>query len=259
MKKIAAAILFFTFLNATIFAQNTFQTFRFGIQVSPTVTWMSSSDKKINGNGTNLGLKLGVIGEKYFAENYAFMFGIGFAFNQGGTLKHDVGGDLWHNSQLSSDRYQDESKGAMPDGVNLKYGLQYVEIPFGLRLRTQEFGYIRYFAEIPVFTVGFLTQAKGAITGTDMDTEKEDISNDVNNLAFSWGLGAGIEYSLGSQTSLVVGIYYQSYTTDVTKDDGIKYTKREAPMTGKEAPTETAKANSKGLIRGLTLRLGVMF
>ena len=41
-----------------------------------------------------------VIGEKYFAENYAFSFGIGFAFNQGGTLKHDVGGNLWPNSQL---------------------------------------------------------------------------------------------------------------------------------------------------------------
>ena len=84
MKKIAAAIFFFIFFNSIIFAQ---QSFRFGIQASPTITWMSSADKKINGNGTNVGLKLGVVGESYFAENYAFTFGIGFAFNQGGTLK----------------------------------------------------------------------------------------------------------------------------------------------------------------------------
>ena len=253
MKKIAVAIFFFVFLNASLFAQDAFQKFRFGIQFSPTITWMSSSDKKINSNGTSVGLKLGVIGEKYFAENYAFMFGLGFAFNQGGTLKHDIGGNLWPNSQLSSDVYQ---KGpAMPDGVNLDYGLQYVEIPFGLRLRSQEFGYIRYFAELPVFTLGFLTQAKGAVKGTDMDTDKEDISNDVNNFAFSWGLGGGIEYNLGSQTSLVAGIYYQAYTTDVTKDDGVKYTSRDQDG----LPLTMSPEKSKGLIRGLTLRLGVMF
>ncbi len=253
MKKIAVAIFFFIFLYTNTFAQ--LQEFRFGIQISPTITWMNGSDKKINGNGTSLGAKLGVIGEKYFAENYAFMFGLGFAFSQGGTLKHDQGGNLWPNSSLSSDIYQ--TPPAMPDGVNLKYGLQYVEIPFGLRLRSQEFGYIRYFAEIPVFTIGFLTQAKGAVKGTDKDTEKEDISKDVSNLAFSWGLGAGAEYSIGTQTSIVVGIYYQNYITDVTKNDGTKYTSRTPPVNG--LPDTTAPENSKSLIRGITLRLGVMF
>lgn len=250
MKKIAVAIFFFIFLNTSIFSQ---QKFRFGLQASPTITWMTSSDKGINGNGTTVGLKLGVLGEVYFAENYAFVFGLGFAFNQGGTLKHDVGGNLWPNSQLSSDVYQ---KGpAMPDGVNLEYSLQYVEIPFGLRLRSQEFGYLRYFAEIPVFTVGILTQAQGAIKGTDMDTEKEDISNDVDNFAFSWGFGGGVEYSIGTQTSLVAGIFYQSYITDVTKNDGLKYTERDQDG----LPVTTALENSKTLIKGLTLRLGVMF
>lgn len=250
MKKIAVAISFFIFLNTSIFAQ---QSFRFGIQASPTITWMTSADKKINGNGSTVGFKLGVVGESYFAENYAFTFGIGFAFNQGGTLKHDIGGNLWPNSPLSSDVYK--TGPAMPDGVNLKYGLQYVEIPLGLRLRSQEFGYLRYFAELPVFTIGFLTQAKGAITGTTMDTDKEDISKDVNSFAFSWGLGGGIEYSLGTQTSLVAGIYYQNYITDVTEDDGDKFTERDQD----DLPVTTAKENSKGLIRGLTLRLGVMF
>ena len=142
----------------------------------------------------------------------------------------------------------------MPDGVNLKYGLQYVEIPLGLRLRSQEFGYLRYFAELPVFTLGFLTQAQGAITGTDMDTEKEDISKDVNNFAFSWGLGAGIEYSLGTQTSLIGGIYYQNYITDVTENDGDKFIERDQDG----LPVTTAKENSKSLIKGITIRIGVM-
>ena len=253
MKKIAIAIFFFIFLNTSIFSQEAFQTFRFGIQVSPTITWMTSSDKGINGNGTNVGLKLGVIGEKYFAENYAISFGINFAFNQGGTLKHDIGGNLWPNSQLSSDVYQ--TGPAMPDGVNLKYSLQYVEIPLGLRLRSQEFGYLRYFVELPVFTFGFVTQSQGAITGTDMDTDKEDIGKDVDTFAFSWGLGGGIEYGLGTQTSLTAGIYYQNYIIDVTNNDGDKYVVRDQDG----LPLETVKENSKTLIKGITFRLGVMF
>jgi len=260
MKKIAVAIYFLIFLNTTISAQ---QKFRFGLQISPTLTWMTSTDNGINDNGKNVGLKLGVLGESYFAENYSFVFGLNFAFNQGGTLKYDVGGNLWPKSQLSDDRYQAEDKGAIPDGANLKYSLQYVEIPFGLRLRTQEFGYFRYFAEIPVFTVGFNTQAEGAITGTDMDTENENISDDINTFAFSWGLGGGVEYSIGTQTSLVAGIFYQSYITDVTKDDGWLYTERDPPGNGPPTdpldPTVKVAEDSKTLIKGLTLRIGVMF
>ena len=54
---------------------------------------------------------------------------------------------------------------ALPDGVNLKYHIQYLEIPFGLKLRTKEFGYLRYFAEIPIFSLGFKLQARGEYKG----------------------------------------------------------------------------------------------
>lgn len=52
---------------------------------------------KINFSGINLGFKLGMIGEYYFCENYVFISGIGFYFNNGGILLYDFGGLYWFN------------------------------------------------------------------------------------------------------------------------------------------------------------------
>ncbi len=247
MKKIVVVAAFLSFLCSTGFGQGDF---RFGIQFSPTITWLNSSDNRINGNGTAFGgPKIGMVGEKYFQENYALTFGLGLTFNQGGVLRHDFGGDLWPNSTLSNDVYHD-----LPDGVNLRYSLQYVEIPFGLKMKTQEFGYIRYFAELPIFTLGILTQAQGAVEGTNMDTDKENIRDDVNLFALSWGLGGGIEYSVGPNTSLVGGIYFHSTVTDITKDDGMRRGEGDSPDAN-----PTIRENAKNALQGITVRIGVMF
>ncbi|MEM1319125.1 MAG: outer membrane beta-barrel protein [Bacteroidota bacterium] len=247
MKKIAAIGAFlFLLLNA-----NYAQEFRFGFQVSPNFTWMSSDDNRINGNGTNLGLKLGMLGEKYLDDDgrYAIVSGIGFAFNQGGTLQHDIGGNFWPNSELSRPELNNNDN-ALPDGVNLKYGLQFVEIPFALKMRTQEFGYIRYFVEIPRFVLGINTQAQGDISGEgNVDTEDENINDDVNFFNFSWGIGGGLEYTINDNTALVGGIFFQQGFLDLTDDAG-----RKALGAG-----ETVAEDSRGTISNITIRIGVMF
>lgn len=247
MKKIVVVAAFFSFLYFNAFGQSDF---RFGMQFSPTITWLSSSDNRINGNGTAFGgPKLGMVGERYFQENYALTFGLGLTFNQGGKLKHDFGGDLWPESTLSNDVYHD-----LPNGVNLRYSLQYVEIPFGLKMKTQEFGYIRYYAELPIFTLGILTQAQGAVEGTDMDTDEENIRDDVNLFALSWGVGGGIEYSVGPNTALIGGIYFNSSITDITKNKGLRRQDGDLPDA-----TPTVKEDSKNALQGITIRIGVMF
>ncbi len=243
MKKFTVLIVLSIYLLNSISAQE----FRFGFQLSPTFTWLTTDDNSINGNGSNLGLKLGMMGEKYFGggENYAIKFGLGFAFNQGGTLQHDLGGNYWPNSDLS-DPQLNFDRFSLPDGVDLKYKLQYVEIPFGLKLRTDEFSHIRYYGEFPVLTLGFNTAARGSITGGNINVEKEQISDDVNFFNISWGIGGGIEYSVSESTVLVGGIYYQHGFLDITKDKNAR-------------KSDDTAENSKGSLRGITLRLGVMF
>ena len=108
MKKIVAVIAFLVLSMSSVFSQNEL---RFGFQLSPTFSWMSTDDNTVNKNGTSLGLKLGLISEYYFRENYAFITGIGFAFNQGGTLLHENGGEIWTRSELPVNR-------DLPNGTN---------------------------------------------------------------------------------------------------------------------------------------------
>ena len=85
MKKIVAIAAFLS-LSLSMIAQDDI---RFGFQLSPSFSWMNTNVSKINPSGTNLGLKLGMTGEYYFRENYAFTSGIGFYFNNGElTIAH---------------------------------------------------------------------------------------------------------------------------------------------------------------------------
>lgn len=226
---------------------------QFGIQASPTFSGMSTNDNLINRDGTNLGLKLGVIGEYYFRENYSLHSGIGFHFNAGGTLFYEdqfTRADIWRESLDNT-----LASGVLPDtlsgGLGFKYDLQFVEIPIGLTLRTREFGYIRYYVR-PAIHLGFLTQSRGRVKNAGFISEDEnfDISKEVNSVNLSWSIGGGLEYSVSEGTALIGGIAFQSGFADLTTDKGTTL-QREG-----RSPRED---DSKGRVNSIVIMLGVMF
>lgn len=232
MKKIVAIAAFFALLSGAASAQKS--DLRLGFQVSPAFSWMTTDDNQVNNNGTNLGLKLGARGEIFFRRNYAFIIGLGFAFNSGGRLRHEQFTDAWQRSEIPNGVIT-----PFPAGTDLRYNLQYVEIPFGLKFRTNEIGYVRYYAELPIITLGFKSQARGTVEYNSIKEEKIDIKKEVKPLALSWGAGAGVEYSLSESTALIGGISYQQGFTDVTHNYD--------------------QVNAKATISTLVLHLGVMF
>jgi len=241
MKKIVIVALLFLFVKNV----NAQEDIRFGFQLSPTASWMTTSSSSINPSGTNLGLKLALIGEFYFRDNYAITSGLGFQFNGGGTLLHEHGGNYWTKTDLPV------SLDTMSTNVKLKYSVQYLEIPIGLKMRTKEFGYLRYFFN-PEITLGFKTQARGTISDSAVSGEEEekyDIRKEVNGLNLAWGITAGAEYNLGESSTLVFGLGFQIGFTDVTDDNGLVF----------DPDRGNRKENSKGTSRNIVLKLGVMF
>lgn len=245
MKKIALSLALFLSALATAQAQQVdWKKFRYGIHASPVWSGIRSDDKNLEGIGANWGLKLGVTGEYYLNSNFAFMSGLGLAFNQGGTMITNYDKSIfWDDSDIDN-RFDTLSKGS-----KLHYRVQYVEIPFGLRARfgSNEDSPMKFWVEAPVFTLGFVTKALGDVRGSKNDTQDEVIRDDVKGLALSWGFGGGVEYELATNTTLYGGLVYQRQMTDLSRDQQIL-------SNGK-----FVSKDSKTYFGALSLRLGLLF
>lgn len=230
MKKI---VILFVFLFATLAtqAQVVSDKLSFGLQLSPTFSWMRSDLNTINGNGTNVGLKLGLITEYSLdtSDRYAFTSGLGFAFNHGGTLQYEDRETIWTN--------EDDLETTL---LRAKYSVQYVEVPMGLKMRFC-LDHIRtcIYGE-PQLIVGIRTQARGDIVDALDQFNDIPINDFISPLGLSWGLGIGAEYEIGDDTALIGGIHFQDMFTDMTKDEDLG-----------------DKSNSG--FRAITIRLGILF
>ena len=160
---------------------------------------------------------------------------------------------------MSDDKYNTGEK-PLPDGVKLKYKLQYVEIPLGIKWKTEEKGYIRYFAEAPILTVGMRTQARGNIDGSEVSTSDENISPDVSFFNFQLGVGAGLEYAISQNTSLVGGLYFNAGLSDITNNAATKAINN--PDQAPSNPNDNyiiVPEDSYGRLSSVTLRIAIMF
>ncbi len=226
---------------------------QFGVQLSPTFSYLTTNNTLIESDGTNLGLKLGLIAEYYFQDNYSIHTGLNVHFGSGGALRYDeqfTEVDIW--SESLGETLVTAPTPAQLSGKVFDYSIQYVEIPLGLTLRTREFGYLRYFVR-PMVALGIVTNSKGSIENANFIASDEnfDIGKETNPLNLSWGFGGGIEYSISTQTSLIGGIGFQSGFLDISKDNGTSLTR-----TGRVNPAED---DSKAKQNSIVIMLGVMF
>ena len=247
MKKIALLLIFASFLLGEAAAQ---KEVRFGIQASPSWSWLRTNERKLEGVSSNWGVKLGVLGEFYFADNYAITTGLGFGFNQGGSLQNGYARyKPWDESDLSeipSDVFGTDAK--------IHYRVNYVEIPLGLKMRggSNEDARIKFYAEAPIFTLGFVSKATGDIRGTNtQNLEDISIRDEVSALSLSWGLGAGIEYEIATNATLVTGLVFQKQFTDLTRSEMVS---------GSADPlVDLTKEDSKATFGNIALRIAVFF
>jgi len=250
--KILCIILSLVGLNTQLTGQD--RDFRIGFQASPVFSGMRNKDDLIVKNGGNLGLKLGVMSDIYFKNNFSFTMGLNFAFHEGGEFLYEIGGNYLPDSDLSDPLLQEGDK-PLPDGVKIRYQLQYLEVPVGLKLRTEEKGNITYFFEAPVFTFSFLTRGRGDIESVDFLFEDENIYKDLVVANIFLGFGAGMELAISKNNSLIGGLYWQRGLFDVTKDKGWR-----SVMNPDINPTYLRdEDDSRATVGNLILCLGILF
>lgn len=182
---------------------------RFNVHFDPQFAWLSSSDHdKIDPDGSIFHMQAGIQMDYFFQENYAFVLGFGI---------NNLGGNLLYSDSVV---YGSEERPVViePD-QSIKMNLQYLDIPIGLKLKTEELGYGTFFLQVgfnPMFNIN------AHITSKDDVYDQEDIKESINLFNLGYHVGAGIEYRLGGNTSAIGGVRWTSGLTNVSesKQDG---------------------------------------
>jgi len=176
---------------------------KFGIFVEPKFNWLSPDVKNITNDGTRMGLNIGLVMDAYFTDNYAFATGVSI---------NNVGGKLMY-----ADTFQlitSYSTLTLDSGTSATYKLQYVNIPLGLKLRTNEIGYFTFTSN-----VGLTPQIniKARVNSEDNNIADENISDEIKLFNLAYHIGAGVEYSIGGSSAISVSIIYTNGVLDITE------------------------------------------
>lgn len=218
MKKLFTLLLLAN--TALLFSQ---QDFRLGINIDPTATWFAPRTTQITRDGMRLGIKGGMIVEYYFRPHYAIATGINMSV---------IGGNLLYEEAVDLIVGKDE-RTLIDAGTSMAYNITYINIPVSLKLKTNEIGYFTYFAQIGVSP---MINSGSWANSSDKVIAKDFMGKEINFFGFDYFIGAGVEYSLGGQTSLTGGLFFNNGLSDV--------------LSNKEY---------KAVINTLAIRMGVLF
>jgi hypothetical protein len=179
--------------------------FRFGLTLSPQMSWLSAVDNGLEGNGAYLGFAYGLLMDLLIPDNYAFATGILVSY-EGGKVTY-----------LDSIKFNALPDILYPAGTNVDYRIQYIEIPLSMRLHTNQIGYITYYGQ-------FGLQGGIAIRSrADIETflpvanvTKQNFGKDITPGNFGLLVGGGLEYALTGNTAGLIGLQFTNGFIDVT-------------------------------------------
>jgi len=206
---------------------------RFGAYFAPSIGWMHPTSSKsddgnyfITSNGSKFGYAWGLMADYFFAENY----GISTGFNintSGGTLINTATSKL------------DTFKANTVKYANFDYSLQFIEIPFALKLRSDAISDrgLRIFGQIGLtlginisrkvdYTVNY-NDASNTPSVASGSNEKLQGTLAVPPVMLQMNLGGGIEYPIKQKLAFYFGLFFnngflpsavspQNYTMDYT-------------------------------------------
>ena len=195
---------------------------RFIVFADPQVAWLSPEAGSIESAGIRGGLNAGFEMDNFFSTSYAFSTGLSI---------NSIGGKLKFSNPFPV-HFADFTDSIAPGNI-LIYKLQYIDFPFGLKFTTREIGYTTIYVKLG-FGTHLNIRSRADISA--LGIENENLKGEIALFNLSYHFGAGVQYSLGGQTSFVAGFEYRHRFFDFTS--GPHY---------------------KALLNSLSLRAGILF
>ena len=189
-----------TLTSVNVNAQN----IRFGVFADPVISWFSSDTKETANDGARAGFNFGFTFNKYFSSNYSFSTGINI-MNAGGRIANSDTIEMVFNNFNTE----------VPAGSSVVYRIQYLCIPAGLKFETNQIGYLRFYTDIgidPKIVIG------GKVDIAEAGIEGETAMKELKPINLAYHIMAGIGYSLGGNTEIVLGLGYENNFLDISDD-----------------------------------------
>jgi hypothetical protein len=185
----------------------------FGIHADPVISWFSSDIDSVRNDGARSGFNFGINVYRYFGPNYAISTGINI-ISAGGRLISSATTVF----DLSSGK--DAKYITVQPNQAIVYKIQYLTIPIGLKLKTNQIGYIDFFTDLgvdPKIVIG----GKTDIPSNNIENDKAP--NEIKTFNISYHIMAGIEYAIGGNTAIVLGLGFDNNFADITEDNGNQF------------------------------------
>lgn len=186
------SVFSFNFLSAQDYyaSRYTHKRVSLGLTFSPNLSWLRYGNRSSVDKKAEIGYGYGLLADFSLAENYAFS--TGFLIN-----------NLKASSNMNAEL------------IPTTYELQYVEIPFGLKLRSTQRYYRSYYGQF-----GFTGGIKMSADKTVDSDEKTDLDAKVFRLGLQ--VGGGIEWQLDHNLKLMTGLSFNNGFKKVLNDGSAK-------------------------------------
>ena len=223
MKKIIPLILVLLSFG-TITAQeesvDSYRKHRLGVKIAPGISYLNIDKLGQENDGVDYTFGYGLQYEYGFSENFSISTGV---------IMNSFRGNVEYIDSLYFVFEKTVSGQKMLDTASQLLGRKYtfksVDIPVVLKLKTPEMDYLTYFAEfgttISVIYDSYTSKnlviedAGSVKTELSDDLAKIDANQDVNLFKGSLNVGIGAEYNLVGNTSLLVGLNWNSAFTNI--------------------------------------------
>jgi len=217
-------IILTCFLITTIITGFGQKHIRLSFTADPSVNWMRTSNSSTENGKPLLGYDFGLNGDCYFSEDERYSVNTGIQIS-------NTGGEI---SYQSSSGFPFSGKTLSPFS-KIKYRIRYVEIPFAIKLKTDEFNRARYWG-----LFGFSAMLNIGANGTSNDgiLNKANISDEVSPINLAMNVGIGFDFDLGGNNAISTGLVFQNGLMDVTTDNAF---------------------SDKTIINSLKLKIGLIF
>lgn len=217
MKKSITAVFALVCLSAM--AQKKSGGLRIGFTLQPNIAWLHPLENGIKSDGSKVGINYGLMVDYEFAENYIFSTGLQVT-QMGAKLSYT--GNIWSDKKVG---YVSADNSSSTNTANYNLSIQYAEIPFAIKLKTNNRGRTDFWGSFGGF-LGIPVKARAnvetnfAVGGSSSNYKKDNdnVLSAVQPINMGMQIGAGAEFPFGNKNVLVAGLIFNNGFIDVTKN-----------------------------------------